>query len=101
MACASRCVCRFAKVDDAAVGRYLVAPDMVKIEDVFSALREMYPEMPVAKLENQDIASGVPGKARKIETRVGELGLELKPYQQALKDAVDSMVANKLIASSA
>jgi len=85
-------------VDDSANGRYIVAQDMVKIEDVFSALREMYPTLPVAALENQDIASGIAGNARKIDSRVGSLGVELKPYQTALKDAVDSMIANKLVA---
>merc|ERR1719453_2108653 len=66
-------------LDDAASGRYLVSRDMVKIEDVFAALRELYPTMPVAPMENMDIASGVPHKARKIETRVeAGLGLQLK-----------------------
>ena len=88
--------------DASATGRYIVAPDMVTIEEVFAALRELYPSLPVAKLENQDIASGVPGKARKIATRVGtDLGLELKPFQVALKDAVDSMIAHKLVAANA
>ena len=89
-------------VDDAATGRYIVAPpDMVKIEDVFAALRELYPSLPVAALENQDIASGVPGAARKIESRIGTLGIELKPFKAALKDAVDSMIDHKIIAATA
>ena len=86
-------------LNDAASGRYIVAPDMVAIEDVFAVLREMYPNMPIAALENMDIASGVAGKPRKIETRVGDLGITLKPYQSALKDAVDSMVNNGLVAA--
>ena len=45
---------------------------------------------------------GVPGAARKIESRAPkELGVEFKPYQQALKDSVDSMIANKLVAGAA
>ena len=54
----------------------------------------------VADLENQDIASGVAGKARKIGSRVGSLGLELQPFKAALKDAVDSMIANNLVEST-
>merc|ERR1711966_467097 len=85
-------------LDDTASGRYIVAPDMVTIEAVFDDLRELYPDHNVAKMENMDIASGVPGQARKIESRVeGSLGLKLKPFQVALKDAVDSMLENKLI----
>ena len=88
--------------DDNASGRYIVAPpEMVRIEDVFSALRELYPSLPVAALEHQDIASGVSGAARKIDSRVGSLGIELKPYKTALKDAIDSMIDNKLIAAGA
>ena len=82
-------------------GRYIVAKDMVKIEDVFSTLKEMYPNLPVAALENQDIASGIPGAARKIDSRVTSLGLELKPFQTALKDAVDSMIDHTIIAAGA
>ena len=85
-------------VDDAANGRYLVASNMATIEDIFSTIKELYPNLPVAELENMDIASGVAGKARKIESRVGSLGIELKPYQTALKDAVDSLISNKLVA---
>ena len=45
--------------------------------------------------------SGVPGAARKIESRVGTLGIELKPFKAALKDAVDSMIDHKIIAATA
>jgi len=84
--------------DASAKGRYIVSSDMVTIEAVFAALRELYPNMPVAPMENMDIASGIPGKARKVESRVtSDLGVELKPFQVALKDAVDSMVENKMI----
>ena len=86
--------------DDSASGRYIVAQDMTKIEDVFTALKELYPKHHVADLENQDIASGVAGKARKIGSRVGSLGLELQPFKAALKDAVDSMIANNLVEST-
>merc|ERR1711907_667325 len=85
-------------LDDAANGRYLVASNMATIEDIFSTIKELYPNLPVAELENMDIASGIAGKARKIESRVGSLGIELKPYQTALKDAVDSLISNKLVA---
>jgi len=88
-------------LDSAASGRYIIAADMVQIEDVFAALREMYPSLPVAALENQDIASGVPGAARKIDSRAASLGLTLKPYRSALKDAVDSMIAHSYVATSA
>jgi nucleoside-diphosphate-sugar epimerase len=88
--------------DASANGRYIVAPDMVTIEDVFTALKELYPTMPVAEMNNMDIASGVPGKARKIDSRTEkELGLQLKTYKVALKDAVDSMVGQKMIAAIA
>jgi len=88
--------------DDGAKGRYIVASDMAKIEEVFAALREMYPKMPVAEMGEMDYASGVPGTARKIESRaVTELGMTFKPYQQALKDSVDSMVAANLISVAA
>jgi nucleoside-diphosphate-sugar epimerase len=88
-------------LDDGASGRYIVAQDMVKIEDVFAALKEMYPDLPVADLVDQDIASGVVGSARKIDSRVSSLGIELTPFKTALKDAVDSMIANKLVATGA
>merc|ERR1712123_262917 len=49
-----------------------------------------------------DIASGVLGSARKIESRaVTELGLQFKPYRQALKDSIDSMIAANMITGSA
>merc|ERR1711879_1018830 len=47
---------------DSASGRYLVARDMVKIEEVFETLRKLYPEAPVSEANNMDYASGVPGK---------------------------------------
>jgi len=85
---------------DSASGRYIVASDMVPIEGVFAALKELYPSLPVAEMGQMDCASGVPGKARKIESRaVSELGMEFKPYTVALKDSVDSMIANNLIAA--
>ena len=75
---------------------------MVTIEDVFSTLKELYPTLPVAAMENMDIASGVKGNARKITTRAEEgLGLSLKEYKVALKDAVDSMLEHKLISMPA
>jgi len=84
--------------DDAASGRYIVAPEFVTIEGVFAALRELYPNMPVAEMTNMDIASGVAGKARSIDSRTpAALGLELKGYKVALKDAVDSMMAASII----
>jgi dihydroflavonol-4-reductase len=89
--------------DDAAKGRYIVAADMAPIADVFAALKEMYPQLPVAEMGvEMDIASGVLGSARKIESRaVTELGLQFKPYRQALKDSIDSMIAANLIAGAA
>merc|ERR1719463_260734 len=79
-----------------------VAPDMAKIEDVFASLKEMYPQLPMAEMGEMDYASGVPGMARKVESRaVTELGLKFTPYQQALKDSVDSMIAANLIAAPA
>jgi len=87
---------------DSAKGRYIVASDMVPIGDVFAALKDMYPGMPVADMGEMDYASGVPGKARKIESRAAtELGVQFKPYTAALKDSVDSMIANNVIASAA
>ena len=84
---------------DSASGRYLAAADMIKIEDVFEALKALYPTMPIAPMANMDIASGVQGQSRKIEARItSELGIELKPFQTALKDSVDSMIAKNLIA---
>jgi len=89
--------------EDSATGRYIVASDMAKIADVFAALKEMYPQLPVAEMGSEmDIASGVLGSARKIESRaVTELGIEFKPYRQALKDSIDSMIAANLIAGAA
>ena len=47
---------------------------------------------------SKDIASGVLGAARKIDSRaVTELGLQFKPYRQALKDSIDSMIAANMI----
>jgi len=84
--------------DPSASGRYLVASDMVKIEDVFAKLKEMYPQCKVAALENQDISSGVSGKARSVESRVTkDLNMNLTPYSGCLKDAVDSMIEKKYI----
>eukprot|EP00326_Haptolina_ericina_P020261 CAMPEP_0181181026 /NCGR_PEP_ID=MMETSP1096-20121128/7119_1 /TAXON_ID=156174 ORGANISM="Chrysochromulina ericina, Strain CCMP281" /NCGR_SAMPLE_ID=MMETSP1096 /ASSEMBLY_ACC=CAM_ASM_000453 /LENGTH=64 /DNA_ID=CAMNT_0023269505 /DNA_START=3 /DNA_END=197 /DNA_ORIENTATION=+ len=61
----------------------------------------MYPNLPVAEQGKMDIASGVPGAARKIESRaVSELGMQLTPYQQTLKASVDSMISHKVIAIS-
>ena len=89
-------------LDDAASGRYIVSKDMVTIEDVFAALKELYPQLPVAPMNNMDIASGVAQKARKIETRTeAGLGLKLTEYKVALKDAVDSMLAHKIITPAA
>jgi len=90
-----------AMTTDGASGRYLVAQDMVTIEEIFATLKELYPNLPVAALENMDIASGVAGKARKIESRASSLGVEFKGYRSALKDAVDSMVTQNIIAVGA
>lgn len=85
-----------------ASGRYIVAPGMVTIEDVFAALKETFPNMPVAEMTNMDIASGVAGKARVIESRTAtELGVQMKGYKVALKDAVDSMIAHQIIVPAA
>ena len=84
-----------------ASGRYLVARDMVKIEEVFATLKELYPQLPVAGMDNMDVASGIVGKARKVESRVGSLGVEMKPFQVALKDAVDSMIEHKIVVPAA
>ena len=83
---------------DSATGRYVVAPEnMVTIEDVFATLKRLYPNMKVAEMENMDIASGVAGKARKIESRMElELGLKLHSYEAAVKDAVDSMIEKNI-----
>merc|ERR1719433_414537 len=84
---------------DSASGRYLVSPDMVKLEQLFEALKSLYPNLPVASMNNMDVASGIPGTARKIEAgrTMQELSLQFKPLDQSLKDAVDSMLARNLI----
>jgi len=85
-----------------ASGRYLVTRDMVRIEEVFDTLKALYPTAPVAALDNMDYASGVPGKARAIDSRTEkELGVQLKDLKTTLKDAVDSMVAHGYVAASA
>lgn len=82
---------------DSATGRYVVASDMVPIEDVFATLQRLYPKMNVATMDNMDIVSGVQGKARKIQSRVTpELGIQLHSYEAAVKDAVDSMIEKNL-----
>jgi len=84
--------------DSSASGRYIVASNMVKIEDVFASLKEMYPQCKVAALENQDISSGIQGKARGVESRVTkDLGVNLTPLSDCLKDSVDSMIEKKFI----
>jgi len=83
---------------ESASGRYLVTSDMVMIEDLFATLKELYPKYQVAPLINQDISSGVQGKARTVETRVTkELGVQLTPLSGCVKDAVDSMIEKKFI----
>merc|ERR1712174_40837 len=68
------------------------------IEDLFATLKELYPKYKVASLINQDISSGVQGKARTVETRVTkELGVQLTPLSGCVKDAVDSMIEKKFI----
>lgn len=85
--------------DDAA-GRYLVTRDMVRIEEVFETLKSLYPSAPLPALDNMDYASGIPGKARSIETRTQqELGLELKDLSTTLKSAVDSMISHGYMAA--
>lgn len=83
---------------DSASGRYLVTSDMVKIEDMFTTIKELYPQYRIAELNNQDISSGIAGKARSVETRVTkELDVNLTPFSSCLKDAVDSMIEKKII----
>ena len=83
---------------DEAKGRYIVTKDMVKLEDVLEALKELYPSMPVAEADNMDYASGVPGQARKIESRTEkELGVQFHDLKGTLKDAIDSMMAHNHI----
>jgi len=85
-------------ISESASGRYLVTTDMVTMEDIFKTLKELYPKYQVAALNNQDFASGIPGKARSVQTRVTkELGVNLTPYSNCLKDAVDSMIEKKFI----
>merc|ERR1711990_1044203 len=74
---------------DSASGRYLVAPDMVKLEQVFETLKSLYPNLPVAEMTGMDVASGIPGMARKVESgrTVHDLCLQFKPLDQSLKDA--------------
>jgi len=87
-----------AMVSNEAAGRYICTKDMVKLEDVLSTLRELYPAMPVANADNMDYASGVPGKARTIESRTEkELGVQFHDLRSTLKDAVDSMIANNYL----
>lgn len=87
-------------VVDSASGRYLVSPDMIKLEALFDTLKALYPNMPIAAMTNMDIASGIPGMARKVEaTRtLQELDMQFRPFECSLKDAVDSMLARNLIA---
>jgi len=85
-------------IDPSASGRYLVTSDMVKIEDVFASLKELYPQYQIAALDNQDITSGVQGKARAVESRITkDLGVNLTSLSSCLKDAVDSMIEKKFI----
>merc|ERR1719230_1015560 len=88
---------------DTASGRYIVASDMVSNTEYFAMLKELYPHMPVAQMgAEMDIASGVNGAARKVESRaVSELGMTLTPAKQCLKDAVDSMMERGVIAGAA
>jgi len=83
---------------DSASGRYLVTKDMVQIEDLFATLKQLYPDFPVAAMENMDIASGVQGKTRSVQSRAEqELGMQLTPLQDTLKDSVDAMIQHKMI----
>jgi len=85
---------------DGASGRYIVSADMVEIEKVFETLRTMFPELPVASMENMDIASGMQGKARKIQSRVTtELGVTLHPYETALRDSIESLKERQMVAA--
>jgi nucleoside-diphosphate-sugar epimerase len=87
---------------DDATGRYIVTRNMVRIEELFETLKSLYPTAPIAKLDNMDYASGVPGKARSIESRTEkELGLQLTDLRTTLKEAVDSMVNHGYVAASA
>merc|ERR1712115_172615 len=86
-------------ITESASGRYLVTTDMVKIEDVLTTLKELYPKYQIAsQITSQDISSGIQGKARSVQTRVTkELDVNLTPYSNCLKDAVDSMIEKKFI----
>ena len=90
-------------INDSAKGRYLVTRDMVKIEEVFTTLKELYPDAPVNTTpSNFDYASGVPGKARAIQSRTAaELAVDFKDLKTTLKDAVDSMAVHGFVAASA
>ena len=73
---------------------------MVRIEEVFETLKELYPAAPLPALDNMDYASGIPGKARGVETRTeAELGLQFKDLRTTLKAAVDSMVVHGFVPS--
>merc|ERR1712125_107604 len=87
-------------VMDSASGRYLVSPDMIKLEQLFETLKALYPNMSIASMTNMDIASGTPGMARKVEASrtLQELDMQFRPAECSLKDAVDSMLARNLIA---
>ena len=78
---------------DEASGRYLCTRDMVKLEDIFDTLRELYPAAPIATPDNMDYASGVSGKARAIQSRTeAELGVQFHDLRSTLQDAVNSMI---------
>ena len=88
-------------VVDAAQGRYVVARDLVKIEEVFRTLKELYPHFPVADLGAYESVSGVSGKHRTVQAARthSELGIgELRPLQVTLKAAVDAMVEGGIVA---
>ena len=83
---------------DSASGRYIVSQDMVQIETVFETLKKLFPALPIAALENMDVASGVRGKARKIESRVEtDLGIKLRSFDIALKDSVDALIERQMV----
>lgn len=88
-----------AMVLDSASGRYLVSPNMMKLEDIFAMLKDLYPGFPVARMENLDITSGKWGKSRDINSSrtQQELGFGFRSPAHAVKDAVDSMVAHDFI----
>lgn len=85
---------------DEASGRYLCTKDMVKLEDIFDTLRELYPAAPIAKPDNMDYASGVPGKSRAVQTRTeAELGVQFHDLRSTLRDAVNSMIEHNHLAA--